>query len=492
MLGVGMLLAVLGAVYCAVLLGPGANHGASLMPLGRIGASASLALTLAFLVRQRQKRKQQRTAQLAGLTKLDLLPFERGRIICMSPPISTVTFFTGDKAAAQRHFAKRVAEIVAANPWLASVLDRDPGSGTMAAYYPPPGAEADGAARSCFEVRDDIALSRGSCATQYAAMAAALAPALCKTSGQSVGKGTPLWRVCVVPDSQDPGGRFALVVSANHSLLDGYSFYSVHNMLSTKAEVRALSPVRKQELTARMVEAMRGGPSLMEGNPAGFIIRLMGGLIWSALFPATCAFGFHVSDEWVGAQKAALVAAKLEDPDGSGVAFVSTNDALMSAFSVCLRCDLAVMAINLRSRVLGCEEGDAGNYQDVISYRPADYASPELVRRSVLGGGRPFVRAADPRTRMLTSWEHVRGATYGVVTNWATFAGAVAVQGAEEVLHVPLFDFPTTTPAKVLAVMVIFRPGAGKGVGVMVAGTQQLIDAVKASGMVGQPLGIEM
>jgi hypothetical protein len=383
-----------------------------------------------------------------------------------------------------------VAEIVAANPWLASVLERDPGSGVMAAYYPPPGAEA----RSCFEVRDDIALSRGSCSTPYPAMVAALPPALCKKSGQSVGKGTPLWRVCLVPDAQDPGGRFALVVSANHSLMDGHCYYNVYNMLSVKAEVRALSPIRKQEMPAKMAEALRGGPSLSGGSPTGMAIRIVGGLIWSALFPATCAFGFHASDEWVEARKAAVAAAaaKLGDPDSSGVAFVSTNDVLTSAFSVCLRCDHAVMAVNMRGKVQGCKESDAGNYQDTISYRPEDYATPELIRRSVAGGGRPYVRAADPPTRMLTSWEHVSGSTYGLITNWATFAGALIVPGAEEDLHLPLFDFPGTTPAKVLAIMVIFRSGPGKGVGVMVAGTRQLIEAVKASGMVGRPLKIEM
>ncbi|KAG1675756.1 hypothetical protein FOA52_012412 [Chlamydomonas sp. UWO 241] len=465
------------------------------MLLAGVGATG---LALALISLRHRRWRQQHAAKLANLIKLDLLPGDKSFAICQSAPTSTATFFTGDTAAAQQYFSKRVAEIVSANPWLASVLDRDPGSGAMAVYYPPPGADADAAARGCFEVRGDIALSRGSTPSTYIKTVAALAPALCKTSIRSVGSGTPLWRVCVVPDAHDPGGRFALVVSANHSLLDGHGYYAVYNMLCAKADVRALSPVRKQELTAKMLQAMGGEPSLLQAAPMGFMLRFIGGGIWNAIFPATCALGFHVSDAWVGAQKAAAKEAAATLKVGSGSAataapFVSTNDVLVSAFCVALRPTLATMAINLRGRVQGCEEGDVGNYEDVISFAPADYSSPLLIRKSVAGGdGRPYARAADPPTRMPTNWEHVRGATYAAITNWATFAGALTVPGAEQSLHLPLFDFPATTPAKVFGAMVIFRPGAGKGTAVLVAGTRQLIEAVEASGMVGRPLEMEM
>lgn len=46
-------------------------------------------------------------------------------IIIGSPPNSTITFFRGSRAAAERYLAERVAAIVVANPWLASVLEWD-------------------------------------------------------------------------------------------------------------------------------------------------------------------------------------------------------------------------------------------------------------------------------------------------------------------------------------------------------------------------------
>ena len=58
-------------------------------------------------------------------------------------------------------------------------------------------------------------------------------------------------------------------------------------------------------------------------------------------------------------------------------------------------------------------------------------------------------------------------------------------------LHIPLFDWPRACPACIFGSLVIFRPAAGK-LGAMVAGKQELLDKVQASGMVGELLDIEM
>jgi len=50
------------------------------------------------------------------MIRLELLPSERGALICSSPAISTVTFFHGSSDRAERFLAKRLAAIVASNP----------------------------------------------------------------------------------------------------------------------------------------------------------------------------------------------------------------------------------------------------------------------------------------------------------------------------------------------------------------------------------------
>ena len=103
------------------------------------------------------RRRQLCAERVAGHRKIALLESERGSVVCMSPATSTITFFQGPMDVAAAYLAKRVAEIVASNPWLASVLDTDPETGDMAAFVPR-GELADAAQKRLFQNRKDISV----------------------------------------------------------------------------------------------------------------------------------------------------------------------------------------------------------------------------------------------------------------------------------------------------------------------------------------------
>lgn len=148
------------------------------------------------------------------------------------------------------------------------------------------------------------------------------------------------------------------------------------------------------------------------------------------------------------------------------------------------------MAINLRGKVETCEASDVGNYEELVTYMPADFATPALIRKSV--NGAPYTRASTPRTNMPTNWQHLR-ARYSVITNWATFSRPLLIEAAEQLLHMPLFDFPKSTPASVLGSMVIFKPqGAGREIACLCGADRATLDRIRSSGMVGTPLEIPM
>lgn len=91
---------------------------------------------------------------------------------------------------------------------------------------------------------------------------------------------------------------------------------------------------------------------------------------------------------------------------------------------------------------------------------------------------------------MLTNREHM-SASYGAVTNWSTFARPLSLPHSVQELHLPVFDWDQACPACVFGSLVIFQPASGR-VAAMVAGKQALIDAIRANGMVGAPLDIQM
>ena len=405
----------------------------------------------------RRRRRAARMKLLATHTKIRLLESERGAVVTMSPATSTVTFFKGSPRRVANKLRTRVAEIVRANPWLAARLDDDE-NGELALFVPPELPER-------FAVRDDIAVER----TPYASLVEALAPVLCGTSVEVRGTAKPLFQVSLVSCAND---QYALVVSANHSLLDGHGYYRIYNMLSEGAAVESLDPARKFDVPSKMVAAMHDERSLLQQASPGFLFRFITAQIKNAVAPSTHCHAFYIDEDWVAARKATA----------DGVAYVSTNDCVVSEFCSLLNCDVALMAINFRGKIDGCGDSDVGNYEDLLAYTPRDYASPSLIRRSVTGP--QYFRASG--APLPTNLEHL-AATYGAITNWATFAQPLELDGggARQELHLPLLDWNASTPPSVFGAMVVFRPKAGR-LAAFVGGSSAFVGRVKASGMVGE------
>ena len=420
-------------------------------------AAASAAAALAYYYWRRRRRAAARREFLATHTKIALLASERGAVVTMSPATSTVTFFKGSPRRVENKLRTRVAEIVRANPWLAARLDDDE-NGELALFVPPELPEL-------FAVRYDIAVER----TPYASLVEALAPVLCGTSVEVRGTAKPLFQVSLVSCASN---NYAVVVSANHSLLDGHGYYRIYNMLSEGASVESLDPARKFHIPAKMVAAMHDERSLLQSASPGFLFRFITAQVRNALMRETHCHAFYIDEAWVAARKATA----------DGVAFVSTNDCITSEFCSLLNCDVALMAINFRNKIEGCGDDDVGNYEDLLAYTPRDYASPSLIRRSVTGP--QYFRATG--APLPSNLEHL-AATYGAITNWATFARPLELDGggARQELHLPLLDWNASTPPSVFGAMVVFRPKAGC-LAAFVGGSSAFVERVKASGMVGE------
>jgi len=417
-----------------------------------LAVAAGAAAALAYYLRRR--RRAARMKLLATHTKIRLLASERGAVVTMSPATSTVTFFKGSPRRVENKLRNKVAAIVEANPWLAARLDDDE-NGELALFVPPELPER-------FAVRYDIAVER----TPYASLVEALAPVLCGTSVECRGTAKPLFQVSLVSCAND---TYALVVSANHSLLDGHGYYRIYNMLSEGAAVERLDPARKFHIPAKMVAAMNDERSLLQQASPGFLFRFITAQIKNAVAPSTHCHAFYIDEDWVARAKR----------DADGVDFVSTNDCITSEFCSLLNCDVALMAINFRGKIDGCGDDDVGNYEDLLAYTPRDYASPSLIRRSV--SGVPYFRASG--APLPSNLEHL-AATYGAITNWATFARPLEIDGVQQ-LHLPLLDWNASTPPSVFGAMVVFRPKAGC-LAAFVGGSSAFVERVKASGMVGE------
>lgn len=178
----------------------------------------------------------------AALKREPLSRLERTLLRFGEQPVSTVTFFRGDLAAAAAGFRERAAAVLRANPWLAGRIRR----GHLEWQ---PGADVDLDRFFRVAERGAVQLSRR---TPYPQLSAKLRPYLADSVGTVA---APLFRASLLPaDAAEAGDEagdagFALVVSLSHIAGDGYTYYRLLNML-TGAEkvVVAMDTRRKAEV----------------------------------------------------------------------------------------------------------------------------------------------------------------------------------------------------------------------------------------------------
>jgi hypothetical protein len=307
-------------------------------------------------------------------------------------------------------------------------------------------------------------------------------PVQCARSKPASDEDEPLFKVAVVPieegeadDNQPtplqgaltlPG--FALVVSMNHTLGDGHTYYTLYAMLSAGADVAELDPVRVAGFEEAKTEVIGEKENAMFSS-AGVSLGIVGSYVGTKVIPRERQnVTIHTVDPaWVSQEKAR---AKEEGQ----VPFISTNDALSSWFFREMRCDLNIMVANFRSRepsVLVLTELNVGNYEANVPYFPGDVETPALIRQSIRStdGGFRARRAGSPPTK-IPKFKTLIHSRVAIVTNWASFYSDVKLQGGS-----PDNETSTNTPKLHLPIMetdglitsiwhnaVIFRPRAGE------------------------------
>ena len=261
---------------------------------------------------------------------------------------------------------------------------------------------------------------------------------------------------------------FALVVSMNHTVGDGHTYYRLYGMLDAATEVEALDPIRVPGFEEAKTGVIGEDESAMLAS-AGIALGIVGTYTFAKVTHRkpqnVCVHA--VDPAWIAQEKAMV-------KEDAQVPFISTNDALTSWFFREMNCDTNLMLANFRNRnpsILDLTDDHAGNYEANVPYFPGDFETPGLIRQSILSPDHEFRvrRAGSPATRIPTFWTLLRN-RIAIITNWASFYRDVALRADPERedseisrprLHLPIME-PDGMITSIWDSGVVFCPRAGE------------------------------
>eukprot|EP00179_Madagascaria_erythrocladioides_P006237 CAMPEP_0198323404 /NCGR_PEP_ID=MMETSP1450-20131203/11656_1 /TAXON_ID=753684 ORGANISM="Madagascaria erythrocladiodes, Strain CCMP3234" /NCGR_SAMPLE_ID=MMETSP1450 /ASSEMBLY_ACC=CAM_ASM_001115 /LENGTH=398 /DNA_ID=CAMNT_0044027101 /DNA_START=133 /DNA_END=1329 /DNA_ORIENTATION=+ len=321
---------------------------------------------------------------------------------------------------------QRVRDIVKLNPWLAGRLVAK--KKLVLTYSDQPGPDD-----RIFTVAEDACLDVGA---SFEQANAAVSSYLVKRGNYCVGTDEPLFKVVLIPNIPgSPTQQFGIVVSMNHIIGDGHTYYRIFGMLSDREKPYPLNPERFPGLRAESAELL-GAPASVFTIPSiniGLLRRMI------TRKNHKCIVKFINMDEVKRIKKEHQLDG---DPE---VPFISTNDIISAWFLSEARADHGLMAINMRNRIPSVSDCDAGNYENMLSYAAGDQSySPADVRRSLMQPGR----------QLPSTWSAIFGRSV-VISSWATLDRSVHFEGCRQTVHVPLGS-PAGVPFDQVAV--VFKP----------------------------------
>jgi hypothetical protein len=397
---------------------------------------------------------------------IPLLPLEEKCYALNGSPISSLTWFEGDHDQACATLRQSTRAIVRANPWLLGHVVKRKGK-VFLIHHESQSEDFDCDKDGCKEhprmvpnlphIVDprDSPLHRGIAIDDTADM--------CRPYLVQNGPSQFLWKVTIVPCSVAPRQFFAVVHSMSHVVSDGHTYYNIHNMLFANSEIRPLNARRIFETVQLQKEGLGHKEYGLFDSP-GFLTGIICGVVKSALLapmrmaPKIKKRYFIVDNDKLEQAKKEAMASNHND---SGVAFVSTNDVITSWFFRQSQCSYGLMALNFRNRLEEHHDNLAGNYENSVLYYAQDFATPTLIRMSLMPKD-SWRRQVTFRTTTTPSlWKHLKG-HFSLLSNWSSFATNSNLPNCRELLHFPLFARGKHPLPNNLSVGIIFRVGPGK------------------------------
>ena len=337
------------------------------------------------------------------------------------PSQATATVYEGH--CPESWLRQRVQKILAANPWIAGVLETRPQDGKLALWFP--------GQPQCDRVFQVVIVAKDT-GFQHASQ-----DCIVKVGSELTDSGEPVCRIAALIEPTHQ--RWTLQMSMSHVIADSHTFYAIYGMLDERARVWPM-----------VIERVTFDPCTCLKAP----------LHWKWLFFTLCRLRWllspwpqrqnpvikirYVKDEWLQKQKVKHVA--VDDAP-----FVSANDLLSSWFFSVTQPACGFIALNMRNRMVGLDEERAGVYTTMLFFYPEEYKRSANIRRAV-------TRLSPACMPDSSRQKPGPGSRCAAVTAWHMFYQDVNLPGCKELLHLPVTSVWNNFPTTQCPFALIFRP----------------------------------
>jgi len=351
--------------------------------------------------------------------KIKLLKFEQTEMM-RENSISKICFFEGHGDNIYADVKERVLKLLELNPWLASTIIKA-NKEVMMAFDETLTPE---------ELVDDILIQDlDLCIDEtmdYEQMRKAIEKHVVGTGNVLLKSGAYVFKVTLLSHKINNTSGVAVLFSISHVPADGYTYYKLLNVFFDPSQMTAMNYQRKFEAVDK-IEGFIGKKNYRFTSSAPMIVNVLKNLLFGKKVQY---FSRFVDDKKVEAIKTAYA-----NDDNSEFPFISTNDVITSSHFRATNSRLVMSAINLRNRIEGMDNEDAGNYEFVLLLDKAHANSPEAIRRTLSSKGQ-----FEPNDGHLPGVLEALKSNITLVTNASGFIGDYRLGELKQILHLPIFN----------------------------------------------------
>ena len=351
--------------------------------------------------------------------KIKLLKFEQTEMM-RENSISKICFFEGHGDNIYADVKQRVLKLLELNPWLASTIIKE-NKEVMMAFDETKTPE---------ELVDDLLIQdMGLCIDEtmnYAQMLKAIEKHVVANGNTLLKTGDFVTKVTLFSHKLNNTSGVAVLFSISHVPADGYTYYKLLNAFFDPSQMTAMNYQRKFDAVGK-IEDFIGETNYRFTSSAPMIVNVLKNLLFGKKVQY---FSRFVDEEKVGAIKDAY-----SKDEKSEFPFISTNDVITSSHSKATNSRLCMSAINLRNRIEGMDNEDAGNYEFVLLLDKKHANTPEAIRRTLSSKGQ-----FEPNDGKLPGVLEALKSNITLITNASSFIEDYRLGDLKQILHLPIFN----------------------------------------------------